>query len=227
MRAAHDETGDVTPPRIVLLGPPASGKGTAAVELSAVLDVPHVSTGQMFREAMRKGGPIGESAKRFIDKGQLVPDEIAVELIQLWLDEHGRRGGFIFDGFPRTVPQAKALDRLLKKHEMPITLVILLELGESEIIERILGRLSCETCGALYHDKRMPPKKPGFCDKCGGNLIRRADDTEATVRERLHIFEELTKGVIQYYEQSKVLRRVDGSGMKDKAFAQIMQLVRP
>jgi len=227
MRAAHDEMGDVSRPRIVLLGPPASGKGTAAVELSAVLGVPHVSTGQMFREAMRRGGPIGESAKRFIDKGQLVPDEIAVELVRLWLDEHGRSRGFIFDGFPRTVPQAEALDPLLKDRGMPITLVILLELGESEIIERVLGRLSCETCGALYHVKRMPPREPGVCDKCGRRLVRRADDTEATVRERLHVYEELTQGVIQYYERSGVLRRVDGSGVKEKAFAQIMQLVKP
>jgi adenylate kinase len=227
MRAAQDEMGDVSHPRIVLLGPPASGKGTAAVELSAVLGVPHVSTGQMFREAMRKGGPIGESAKQFIDKGQLVPDEIAVELIRLWLDEHGRSGGFIFDGFPRTVPQAVALDRLLRNRGMPITLVILLELGEAEIVERVLGRLSCETCGSLYHVKRMPPRSPGVCDKCGGKLIRRADDTEATVRERLHIYEELTRGVVQHYERSGVLRRVDSSGMKDKAFAQIMQLVNP
>jgi len=217
----------VSRPRIVLLGPPASGKGTAAMELSAVLGVPHVSTGQMFREAMRRGGLIGESAKRFIDKGQLVPDELAVELVRLWLDDHGRSRGFIFDGFPRTVPQAEALDHLLKDRGMPISLVILLELGESEIIERVLGRLSCEACGALYHVKRMPPREPGVCDKCGGKLVRRADDTEATVRERLHVYEELTQGVIQYYERSGVLRRVDGSGVKEKAFAQIMHLVKP
>jgi len=220
------ERGDVSHHRIVLLGPPGSGKGTAAQELSEVLGIAHVSTGQMFREAARKGGPIGESARQFIDKGQLVPDKITIEIVRMWLDEHAGGRGFIFDGFPRTRPQAEAFDALLAERGTPITLAILLDVGEVEIFERILGRLSCERCGALYHVSRMRPSREGICDRCGGKLIRRADDNEATIRERMRIYRDLTLGVIEYYEKRGVLKRVDGSGPKDKAFSAIMELVK-
>jgi adenylate kinase len=213
--------------RIVFLGPPASGKGTAAVALSEALGVPHVSTGQMFREAIRKGGPLGEAAKRFIDKGQLVPDDTTVEIVRLWLDEHGRNGGFIFDGFPRTRAQAQAFDRLLRERGQPITSAILLEVGEEQIVERVRGRLSCERCGALYHVTLVPPRCEGVCDKCGGKLTRRADDTEATVRKRLRVYKDLTLDVVRHYEQAGVLRRVDGSLPKRQVFAAVLETVKP
>src|SRR3989441_2781413 len=197
-RANCAADGDVGHHRIVFLGPPGSGKGTAAMELSAVLDVPHVSTGQMFREAIRKGGPLAETAKGFIDKGQLVPDGITVQIVRLWLDEHGRERGFIFDGFPRTLPQARAFDELLAERNLPLTLVVLLDVGENEIVERILGRLSCEKCGALYHVARVRPKQEGVCDKCGGKLVRRADDTEATGHEGLRWYRGVTAGVLKH-----------------------------
>jgi adenylate kinase len=212
--------------RIVFLGPPGSGKGTAAMELSAELSVPHVSTGQMFREAVRKGGPLAESVKEFIEKGRLVPDEITVQVVRLWLDEQGRKRGFIFDGFPRTLAQAEAFDRLLAERELPLTLVLLLEVSEEEIIERILGRLSCEKCGALYHVTRIRPQREGICDKCGGKLIRRGDDTEQTVRERLRVYREQTLDVIDFYDRQGVLKRIDGSGLKDRAWALIKSLVQ-
>src|SRR6266481_9229973 len=155
---------------MVFLGPPASGKGTAAMALSAALGVPHVSTGQMFRAAIRKGGPVGDAAKQFIDKGQLVPDDITMEVVRLWLDEHGRDGGFIFDGFPRTQAQAKAFDRVLLEKGIPVTVAVLLDASEADILERVLGRLSCEKCGALYHKRFVPPQRSGICDKCGGKL---------------------------------------------------------
>ena len=196
------------------------------MELSAVLDVPHVSTGQMFRDAIRKGGPLAETAKRFIDKGQLVPDEITVQIVRLWLDEHGRERGFIFDGFPRTLPQARAFDELLAERNLPLTLVVLLDVGENEIVERILGRLSCEKCGALYHVTRVRPQREGVCDKCGGKLIRRADDTEETVHERLRWYRQLTEDVVRHYEQQGLLKHVDGSGIKDHALKKIMVLFR-
>jgi len=211
--------------RIVFLGPPGSGKGTAAMELSAALQVPHVSTGEMFREAIRRGGPLAETAKGFIDKGQLVPDEITVQIVRLWLDEHGRERGFIFDGFPRTLAQAQAFDRLLAGRNLPLTLVLLLDVGEEEILERILGRLSCEKCGALYHVTRIRPQREGMCDQCGGQLIRRADDTEETVHERLRWYQQLTLDVVKFYEQQGLLTRVDGSGGKGRAWAAIRALV--
>jgi len=217
---------DVGQHRMVFLGPPASGKGTAAAALSAALDVPHVSTGQMFREAIRKGGPVGEAAKQFIDKGQLVPDEITVEVVRLWLDEHGTEGGFIFDGFPRTRAQAEAFDRVLRERGMSITVAILLDAREDDILERVLGRLSCEKCGALYHNKFVPPQRPGICDECGGKLVQRADDTAETVRKRLDIYDALTLDVVKYYEAAGILKRVDGSQPKDKVFADIVGLLQ-
>ena len=212
--------------RIVFLGPPASGKGTAAMALSAALRVPHVSTGQMFRAAISKGGAVGGSAKQFIDKGQLVPDEITMEVVRLWLDEHGRDGGFIFDGFPRTRAQAEAFDQVLRERGMPVTVAILLDASEADILKRVLGRLSCETCGALYHNEFVPPRRPGTCDKCGGRLTQRADDTAETLRNRLEVYRRLTLDVARYYEQAGVLKRVDGGQPKDEVFADIVGLLK-
>jgi adenylate kinase len=221
-----EEVTDVSHHRMVFLGPPASGKGTAASALSAALGVPHVSTGQMFREAIRKGGPVGEAAKQFIDKGQLVPDDITIEVVRLWLDEHARDSGFIFDGFPRTRAQAEAFDRVLRERGILVTVAILLDAQEVDIIDRVLGRLSCEKCGALYHKDFVPPRAPGVCDKCGGRLIQRADDTAETVRKRLDIYRDLTLDVVSYYEQARILQRVDGSQPKEKVFADIVELLR-
>lgn len=211
--------------RIVFLGPPASGKGTAAQVLSARLNVPHVSTGQMFREAVRKGGPVAEATRQFIDKGQLVPDEITVQIVRLWLDEHARERGFIFDGFPRTLPQAEALNQLLVDRQLPLTLVVLMELSEDEIIHRMLGRLSCEKCGRLYHATDMRPRQADVCDQCGGRLIKRADDTEATLRDRLHVYDQVTMPVVQYYEKAGMLRRVNASRLHDRQFSDVLELV--
>jgi adenylate kinase len=212
---------------MVFLGPPASGKGTAAAALSTTYGVPHVSTGQMFREAIRKGGVVGEAAKQFIDKGQLVPDEITIEVVRLWLDEHGRDGGFIFDGFPRTRAQAEAFDRVLREREIPVTVAILLDVPEADIVQRVLGRLSCEKCGELYHSRFVPPQRAGVCDKCGGRLIQRADDTAETVRKRLDIYRDLTLDVVKHYERAGILKRVDGGQPRDKVFADIVGLLQP
>ena len=211
--------------RIVFLGPPASGKGTAAQMLSARLNVPHVSTGQMFREAIRKGGPLSEVVRQFIDKGQLVPDEITVQIVRLWLDEHGPDCGFIFDGFPRTLQQAEAFDVLLAERKLPLTLIIMMEINTEEILQRIQGRLSCDKCGELYHARNILPKQAGVCDKCGGKLIRRVDDTEATLRERMHWYETLTLPVVKYYEGSPLFHRVMASGLHERGFADVLGLL--
>jgi adenylate kinase len=226
--AAADGGGRVTVShhRMVLLGPPASGKGTAAIALSAAFGVPHVSTGQMFRAAVHKGGPVGEAAKQFIDKGQLVPDDVTMQVVRLWLDEHGRDGGFIFDGFPRTRAQAEGFDKVLHERGMAVTIAILIDATEAVILERVVGRLSCENCGALYHRKFVPPQRPGLCDKCGGKLSQRVDDTAETVRKRLEVYRQLTLAVVKYYEQAGILRRVDGSQPRDKVFADIVGLLK-
>ena len=210
--------------RIVFLGPPASGKGTAAMALSVALGVPHVSTGQMFRAAIRKGGPIGDAAKQFIDKGQLVPDEIAIAIVRLLLDEQGSTGGFIFDGFPRTRTQAEAFDRVLQDRGTRLTAAILLDASEADILQRVLGRQSCEKCGALYHRKLVPPRQSGACDRCGGKLTQRADDTAETVQKRLEVYRKVTLDVVGYYEKAGLLKRVDGGQPKDKVFADIVGL---
>ena len=194
--------------------------------LSAALGVPHVSTGQMFRVATRKGGPVGDAVKQFIDKGQLVPDDTTLQVVRLWLDEHGREGGFIFDGFPRTRAQAEAFDRVLSEMGMPVTLAILLDATEADILERVLGRLSCEKCGSLYHNRFVPPRQAGICDKCGGKLTQRVDDTAETVRKRLEVYRELTLDVVEHYDRAGLLRRVDGGQPKDKVFAEIRGLLK-
>jgi len=211
--------------RILLLGPPASGKGTAAQVLSARVNVPHVSTGQMFRDAIRKGGPLSVVVRQFIDKGQLVPDELTGQIVRLWLDEQERNCGFIFDGFPRTLPQAEAFDRLLLERNLPLTLIIMMDVNAEEILERIRGRLSCEKCSALYHSANVLPQVAGTCDRCGGRLIRRGDDTEATMRERLRWYETLTLPVVKRYESSPLFHRINGSGLHERRFSDLLELL--
>lgn len=194
--------------------------------LGAELGVPHVSTGQMFRAAIRKGGPIGDAAKQFIDKGQLVPDEITIAVVRSLLDEQGASRGFIFDGFPRTRAQAEAFDRVLHDRGMRLTTAILLDARESDILERVLGRQSCEKCGALYHRRLVPSRQRGICDRCGGKLTQRADDTAETVQKRLEVYRQVTLAVVDYYEKAGILTRVDGGQPKDKVFADIVGLLQ-
>jgi adenylate kinase len=210
---------------MVILGPPASGKGTAAAALSARLEVPHVSTGRMFREAILQGGPVGETIRQFIDKGQLVPDAITMQIVQQWLDSRANASGFILDGFPRTLPQAQAFDQLLAERRQPLRWVVLLELSQELIRQRMLGRLGCERCGRLYHVQFLPPRQPGQCDQCGGVLVRRADDTLETLERRLKVYETLTMPVADHYTRSGLLHRVDASRLAETGFAALWQVV--
>ena len=194
--------------------------------LSAALGLPRVSTGQMFRAAIRKGGPLGDAAKQFIDKGQLVPDPITLAVVRLSLDEPRLSGGFIFDGFPRTRTQAEAFDGALKDMGRQVTAVIVLEVNEADIRERVLGRLSCEKCGGLYHNRFVPPRRSSVCDRCGGKLTQRADDTVDAVWKCLEVFRQLTLDVVAHYEGTGILKRVDGGQSKDKVFADIVGLLQ-
>lgn len=211
--------------RIVMLGAPGSGKGTAATEMKTKLGIPTVSTGQMFREAIQAGGPVGTKVKSYVESGGLVPDEIVLDVVRLWLNKN-KGTGFICDGFPRTLAQAEAFDKILAEAGTPITMAIFLEVTEEEILERMLGRLTCEKCGAIYHKTRLKPAKEGICDKCGGRLVTRGDDTEQTIRERLQIFHKATAPVVSHYEKTGVLKRVDGGGLAAKACSAVLDLFK-
>ena len=195
--------------RIVLLGPPGAGKGTHAKILSERYGVPHISTGDILRFQIQQGTPLGKRAKSFIDNGRLVPDELVVEMMKARLQSEDIRNGFILDGFPRTVEQAKALDEVLADR-VPLNLVLEFDTSEQVIVDRLSGRRACSNCGANYHIRNIPPREVGLCDKCGQPLIQRKDDEPETVRERLRVYRSQTAPLIEFYEKRKLLRVVNG-----------------
>jgi adenylate kinase len=187
------------------------GKGTQAKRLAADLAVPHVSTGDMFRDAIRRDTPLGRQARVFIDQGALVPDDLTIGLIEERFAAPGAGKGFILDGFPRTLPQAQALDRLLDKLGQPLQHVIVLDISDDGVVERITGRRSCVGCGTPYHLRFRRPVQDGICDICQNPLVQRADDTEDKVRRRLEKYRNETQAVIPFYEGKGLVKRVDGS----------------
>jgi len=191
---------------LVLLGPPGVGKGTYAKELSKKLGIPHISTGDIFREEVKKRSPLGLKVKEYLDKGLLVPDEIVNEVVRQRLSKEDCKKGFILDGYPRTLAQAKALDAMTK-----IDAALYFTAPKEVIIERVSGRRICPKCGAIYHIKNIPPKKPGICDVCGTPLIQREDDKPEVVEKRLKVYEETMKPVIDYYREKGLLIEVDAS----------------
>ena len=196
--------------RLVLLGPPGAGKGTLAQVLSKDWNVVHVSTGDMLREALKNRTPLGLKAKAFMENGKLVPDEIVIGLVSERLLKKDAERGFILDGFPRTVEQAKELDKEIKKLKMPITTVLYFKTSLPVIIRRLSGRRVCQNCGKNYHVTNFPPKAQGVCDACGGKLIRRPDDEEETIEERLKVYEKETSPLVDYYKKEKLLQEVPG-----------------
>jgi len=196
--------------RLILLGPPGAGKGTQAQEISKRLGVSHISTGDMFREAIKAGTKLGRQAERYLKGGLLVPDTVTVGLVQERLGQPDCRQGFLLDGFPRTVAQAQELDLWLVGREQALDAVINIEVPGSELMARLTGRKVCRRCGATYHTRYNPPAS-GKCDVCGGELVQRTDDTEAVVSKRLAVYMEQTAPLIAYYRQRGLLREVDGS----------------
>jgi adenylate kinase len=192
---------------LIFLGPPGVGKGTHADLISREFSIPKISTGDILREEVKNRTGLGLKAKSYMDKGELVPDDLVIEILKQRLKQSDCKEGFILDGFPRTINQAKSLEGFVK-----IDLVINLLLSREEIINRITGRLTCKNCGEIYHRKNMPPKKPGICDKCGGELYQREDQKVEVVENRLKVYEEQTKPLIEYYREKGILKDIDAEG---------------
>ena len=210
---------------LIFLGPPGSGKGTQAKMLVDKYGIPQISTGDILREAVKEGTPLGKEAKKYMDEGKLVPDEVVVGIVRERLKEPDCTKGFILDGFPRTIPQAEALDKTLQEMGKGIDHVLSLEVDKEELVRRLSGRRTCKKCGAMYHIIFDPPKKDGVCDRCGGELYQRDDDKEETIRERLRVYEEQTAPLIEYYRKKGLLRPIDGVGKIEEIFARIRETI--
>lgn len=202
--------------RLLFLGPPGAGKGTQARELAREWGVPQVATGDMLREAMTAGTPLGREAKQYYDRGELVPDDVILKMVAERFQRPDAAQGFILDGFPRTIAQADGLGVMLDALGQKVDAVIYFDVSEPELVRRLTGRRLCRTCQTPFHVVSAPPKRTGVCDKCGGELYQRVDDGEATVRNRLEVFERQTAPLLDYYGRRGVLRTVSGEGAVDK-----------
>lgn len=197
--------------KIILLGPPGAGKGTQAETLVNTLSVPHISTGDMFRKAIKEQTQLGMQAKSFMDQGKLVPDEVTIGIVRERLAQADCKEGFLLDGFPRTVPQAEALDNILTELNTAMDAVISIEVPNDILVDRLTGRRVCKACGATYHTIFNPPTQETVCDKCGGELYQRSDDSESTVRNRLEVYENQTQPLINYYSAKGILKPINGN----------------
>jgi adenylate kinase len=213
--------------RLILLGPPGGGKGTQANLLASRNGLEHISTGDLLRDAIRKGTPTGLRVKPLVEAGKLVPDELVNALIAERFDRPDRPSGFIMDGYPRTLAQASAFDQVLNKHNLGLTGVVLLNVDEKEILERITGRLTCPNCKATYHVKTNPPRVVGICDVCGTKLEQRRDDSPATVQGRLEAYHRETEELIPYYREKGLLREVCGQGDIETIYQKMMAVLQP
>ncbi|MBR4862565.1 MAG: adenylate kinase [Firmicutes bacterium] len=209
--------------RTILLGPPGAGKGTQAVNIVDKYGVPHISTGDIFRANIKNGTELGKRAQEYMNRGELVPDDLVIEIATTRLLEDDCKNGFLLDGFPRTVYQAEKLDEFLAAHGSKIDKVLDIAVEKEELITRLTGRRVCKACGASYHVVNIPPKTEGICDRCGGELIQRADDTIETVTNRIDVYEKQTKPLVDYYEKAGNIAHIDGATGLDNVFADIVK----
>ena len=209
--------------KLILLGPPGAGKGTQAESIKEAYNLIHISTGDIFRKNMKENTPLGAKAKEYVDKGQLVPDEITIAMVEDRLSQEDVREGFLLDGFPRSVSQAEALDDIMLELGSKIDKVINIEVDKGILVERAVGRRLCKDCGATYHVKFHPPKQEGICDKCQGELYQRADDIAETVENRINIYEQETLPLVAYYTEKGNLVTIKGDQEIDKVFSEIQK----
>ncbi|MBP3038165.1 adenylate kinase [Bacillaceae bacterium Marseille-Q3522] len=210
---------------LVLMGLPGAGKGTQAEKIVDKYGIPHISTGDMFRAAIKEGTELGLKAKSFMDKGELVPDEVTIGIVRARLSKDDCKKGFLLDGFPRTVPQAEALEETLARLNKSIDYVINITVDQTILMERLTGRRICKDCGATYHLIFNPPAKPGVCDRCGGELYQRADDTEETVKNRLEVNIKQAQPLLDFYESKGYLRSINGQQVIGDVFSDMDQLL--
>jgi adenylate kinase len=210
---------------LIFMGPPGAGKGTQAVEIKDEYNIPHISTGDMFREAMRNETPLGVEAKKYVDSGLLVPDKVTNGIVKERLSQPDCNNGFLLDGFPRTVEQAEALDKMLEEIGKHIDKVVALDVHQDILIERLTGRRMCKSCGRSYHVVFNPPKEEQQCDACGGELYQRKDDNVESAMVRLNEYQNKTQPLFDYYENKGLLVKVDGAQDKDIVFEEIKNVL--
>ncbi|MFO7675405.1 MAG: adenylate kinase [bacterium] len=214
----------MNPVNIVLLGPPGSGKGTQAELLRDKLSFVHYSTGEVFRDHIKRRTPVGIEVEEYVTSGKLVPDEVVLEVVNAFVSEHATKR-ILFDGFPRTIPQAEGLDRVLEGHGQKVDMAVLIDLADAEVVKRLSSRRQCRKCGRIFNLSFMPPATPGVCDGCGGELYQRPDDNEQVISDRLGVYHEQTEPLVQYYEDRFRLERIDGGIGRDRVFAELAKLV--
>ena len=211
--------------KIIMLGAPGAGKGTQAKQIAGKYNIPHISTGDIFRANIKNGTDLGKKAKEYMDQGLLVPDELTCDLVMDRISHDDCKNGFVLDGFPRTIPQAEALDEALKKIGQSMDFAINVDVPDSHIVNRMSGRRACLGCGATYHVVAIPPKKEGICDICGSELVLRDDDKSETVQKRLDVYHEQTQPLIEYYDKQGILKTVDGTMQMEDVFASIAKIL--
>ncbi|MGL5150326.1 MAG: adenylate kinase [Clostridium sp.] len=211
--------------KIILLGPPGAGKGTQAKSISNRYSIPHISTGDIFRKNISQNTPLGIEAKKYMDRGQLVPDSVTIDMVKDRLQEEDCKQGYLLDGFPRTVNQAEALQEFIESREENLDTALLIEVPRGFILERMTGRRVCPSCGASYHIKFNAPTVDGKCDLCGSDVIQRKDDTVETVQERLDVYESQTQPLIDFYKNKNLLSVVDGTKAINEVFEGICNIL--